>query len=917
MSQENDVTLPPLLARSEAFTQALGSQACIDAIPTEARHDFGKEQRGVVWLILTEANLFAAAATEDELHLETFSVSEHALETRRGVLRNTIVCGTSKWEVPTGYGGRARAFVEAFDGAKHKRGAGEIATREDASLLPLSRRWFEEPGELAPSIAAAIPAAPVKERLLGLRSAQPEQKDAASAWLLVSTGHSAMIEVLKDGSKRHTGFVHQEIEIETSTLGRDRVIIIGEHRMSSPVVGRGDLRRLVELAAMEPVARAISAARESIANKEWREAAEILLDVTERHFPTFEDAVPEDAEEARVGNEDDLDAPVVFDAEEDVARAAEQLAEAIARPLSQREEIVMLRARVALARGNEPEAIGWLVELTRLRPEDDLVESTRARAEVEDWFSWLLLLALAHEDASDHLAAAAVYEHLACDPSGGAIFWLQRARALQLAGETALAQDDYQKFIDARLASDDFQLTSLLMQEVDDLSEAGADPNLVAACVELGDLCEARAEWARASRTYLTLIRQAPFNPRGYERLFSIADRLESEPHAAMLLGQVANLATLINPSRAAQIAESLGEPLPAIPPSYPQPPELAGKLASTSHDEVVIHDGERATASLAQRWVGDLIRDSDSTRDIERHCQQVSERSHPELATIVSRVSGFLGIPSPRLFLSHGLTGIQVLGDDSAPMLLLGASHLDEEHPQYLDLRQQCFAVSSQLEHIRAGHLLLTNSEFWGAFREKALTGAVALLSLVPLGGFLGKFADGLAGGLFGKLKGTWDNKTMKKIVEFGEKKIADGAARDGLQSAYEATLGQVFAIGYLQSKKDDESLLKEQLADFARCAMYTSDRLGLLMCDDLDQAVRAILLLSPRTAAEILTLDNQGLEGLLQKKSEDGSLANQELALRFGELFKFALSNDYFDLREEVFAPSVALLEAGGEEE
>ena len=124
MSQENDVTLPPLLARSEAFTQALGSQACIDAIPTEARHDFGKEQRGVVWLILTEANLFAAAATEDELHLETFSVSEHALETRRGVLRNTIVCGTSKWEVPTGYGGRARAFVEAFDGAKHKRGAG-------------------------------------------------------------------------------------------------------------------------------------------------------------------------------------------------------------------------------------------------------------------------------------------------------------------------------------------------------------------------------------------------------------------------------------------------------------------------------------------------------------------------------------------------------------------------------------------------------------------------------------------------------------------------------------------------------------------------------------------------------------------------------------------------------------------------
>ncbi|MEC9397187.1 MAG: hypothetical protein VX475_06205, partial [Myxococcota bacterium] len=74
----------------------------------------------------------------------------------------------------------------------------------------------------------------------------------------------------------------------------------------------------------------------------------------------------------------------------------------------------------------------------------------------------------------------------------------------------------------------------------------------------------------------------------------------------------------------------------------------------------------------------------------------------------------------------------------------------------------------------------------------------------------------------------------------------------------------------------------------------------------------VRAILLLSPRTAAEIATLEREGLEGLLQKKAEDGSLANQELALRFGELFKFALSDAYFALREEVFAGSVA-----GEEE
>ena len=889
--------LPAKLLAALSAADAFEGEACLDAIPTETRHDFDGLDRGVVWLILTSERLLAAAVANERLHIDALSLDtlQEDAEIKRGMLRNTLLLGERRWEVPTGYGGRARAFVEKLAAAREERGEGEIAVRDGVSLEPLSRRWFESPGDLAPSIHAALPPG---ERLLGSRSAQPEREGVSAAWLIVSTGYSALVEQLEDGSKRHTGFVHQEIDIETSKLGRDRIYIVGEHLVSSSMVGRSELRRLVELASMKPVDRAIAAARESIAHQEWSEAIEILMDANARFFT--DDETPEDE------REEEVDGAVAIDFEDAAAHSEEQRAEAASRPLSPKEKVIALRARVAFARGNEPEAIGWLEELTRQRPEDDLVTSSIDGAEIsaEDAFSWMLLLAIAHEDAEDHVAAASVYGHLARHQSGGAIFWLQRARALQRAGETALAQDDYQQFIDAKLADDDFQLTSLLMQEVDELSEAGADPNLVAACTELGDLCEARAEWARASRTYLTLIRQAPFNPRGYERLFSIAHRLEGEPHARLLLGQVANLVRLLGPDRAQQIAANVGESLPEMPLSHPQPPQLSGKLSKENHDEVVVHDGERATSSLAQRWVGDLIIDTESTRDIERHCQQVSERSHPDLATVVSRVSSFLEIPTPRLFLSHGLTGIQVLGADATPFLLLGAGHLDEDHPQYLNLRQQCFAVSSQLEHIRAGHLLLTSSEFWGAFRDRALTGAVALLSLIPLGGFLGKFADGVAGGLFGKLKGAWDNKTMKKIVEFGEKKLAEGAASDGIQSAYEATLGQIFAIGYLQSRKDDESLLKEQLADFARCAMYTSDRLGLLMCDDLDEAVRAILLLSPRTAAELPTLEREGLEGLLQKKAEDGSLANQELALRFGELFKFALSDDYFTLREEVFA-------------
>lgn len=752
--------------------------------------------------------------------------------------------------------------------------SGALVAREHAALTALTTRWFEAQGELLVSVKAALEPG---EAVLCLLQGAPVQSDVASAWLLVTTRHAALIETTQQGQVRHTGFAPQEIEQQLSAITRDKIFVIGTHRLSSPRLNKRELRRAVELASMRPVERLISAAREHFEAGLWPETAALLL-AASRECDRLEGAPQAALKDA---------------AREDV--------EDEARPFSSREVIALLRARLALARGNESEAVSHLEELTRLRPEDDLVESTRH--ESKDSFTWWLLLTLAHEGAQDHACAATVYGHLAAHPDGGPSFRLQQARALAESQQLEQAQAAYQAFIDVRLAAEDFQLTSLLMQQVEDLSEAGADPQVVAACMELGALCERQQQWERACATYLTLVCQAPFNTTGYERLFAMEEHLVETPQVRQLLGQAAALLSLLAPARAQALAQALGAQLPAPPTPHVLPPVLIASLGQASHDEQIVHEGERATASLAQRWVGDLISDLESTRDIERHCQQVSARHHPELAELIARVANFLDIPTPRCFLSHGFTGIQVMGHQTAPFLLLGAGHLDEDHAQYLSLRRQCFAVAAEIEHIRAGHLVLTSSEFWGSFRASALTGASALLSLVPIGGMLGKLADGVAGGLLGKLGKSWENATFQKAISFTHKKISDGGAADGIQTAYDFTLGKAVALGQAQQGKDQESLLKEQLADFARCAMYTADRMGLLLCDSLEDAVAAILLLSPRTAPEVLLLREVGLESLLQKREAAGGLVHQELAMRLGELFKFALSTEYAQLREQVF--------------
>lgn len=832
------MTLPPIL------TNAFDHLEVIDAIQTDRDHHFAAQnQHAPVWLALTPSDLFELAALPDG----TCWQWRHELESlriqhERGLIKDSVIIEDQTFEVPVGAGKKSKQFVRRVQNQQHD---------QPKQIKPLLNLWFEMPPD---ALHPLIRRDKTKNSpILAASSVTPGEQlaNAQQAWLII-TSMEALLYWWSEDTPQAIGNAqlmrldhHTPIDIQTS-LTRDSFSLGGRTLFTGPLIGTGSIRQLASWAGLPPDQRLMTMAQLAMTHSKWLDANELLS-----HLPTH------------TTKDTDLDL------------------------------YHLKRAHIALSLGEDARVLKHLIALTARRPDDNLI--TLSQSHFTPPQTWWFNLALAHEEATDHKAAADVYGHITTLNPALDIFLLQQARNLRLAQQDDEAIDIYTRFIYGRLDGNEFSLISYYAQHADNLEEASSDPDLAQACAELGQLYESRNQLPEAARLYLTYIRQAPFDHMGYERLFQIADQLGETNHR--FVTQAATILMLLDPKRAHALFEDLEiEPL-----------SWASKYWMThtkpiddkTHQDHIVHEGERASGALAQKWLSQLITDPRSTSDIELHCQRLTIQSHEALITHLASVAQMLSLPQPRVYLSHGMSGVQVMGDKNTPFVLMGAIHLDENNPQSLSARELVFALSSQIEHIKAGHLMLTSSEFWSAFRSRSLDGLVTALSLIPIGGMLGKVTDKFAGSLIGKLRTGWDNAMVKQLASVAEKSLKDGTGGH-VQGAYEATLGRVATLG--KTKISQESLLKEQLADFARCAMYTADRVGLIACDDLNAAVSAILRLSTRTHEHVQTLQSDGLMTLLEQKDERGELVYVELALRLGELFKFALSDEYLTLRKHL---------------
>ncbi len=813
-----------------------------------------------LWLLLTTARvLMAAADTQGRTSLRQWARREATVKHQSGLWRDAVVVDDERYELSMGSGKRAAALVAALteppskpeldtphntDTEAAQAAAPEPKPEETPTLPQLGSLWFDAPPTpVQNTIAGQLEQG---ERCLGVletASSVPLPKDAP-LWFVLTESRAALATADKDGERNLWRQLDRGALMSHEHLTRDEFYENQVKLFVGPLMGGGRLRRLFKLATLSPLDALMEAAQDHTAAKRWDEALALW-------------------QEAWGQLEGDPRAVLAG----------------------------LRRAQAQRALKQEALALEALQDTARLDPEDDLM--ARSTMLGLDDREWTVALAICHDALDHHAAAARVYQALSeADPAQD-YYLLQRARNLRGAGQNGESLECYALFIDQRLRG--AELVLLDKESQDATAAAGGDPELAEACLESGRLMEETGRHEAAARRYLTLIRHAPYAEEGYARLFALADRV---PEEAFAIGQAVRLLRLLNPQTMARIEEGL-EAVPTPVEAAVLPVDYT-PIDDASHDAELIHPSEQAQAAVAQRWLGQLVSERQDTQDIERHCQRIDDTSHPLLATLVVRVAHLLSLPTPRVYLSHGNTGVQVLGESDAPFLMLGQLHIQEGHGRRLGAAPLAFVVGSQLEHIRAKHLILTSSEFWSAFGNRSLDGLMTVLSLIPTAAWLGKLTDGVALKWLSEVQKRIEGQSMGKVLTLAEEQVKKGALGEGANSVLQTTLeklkGKQDAVG------DSESLLKEQLADFARGALYTADRVGLLACDDLGAAVEAIFKLSSTGFEEWPAVERYGLAHVLARRDADGALVYRELAMRLSELARFALSPQYQTLREAV---------------
>ncbi len=273
----------------------------------------------------------------------------------------------------------------------------------------------------------------------------------------------------------------------------------------------------------------------------------------------------------------------------------------------------------------------------------------------------------------------------------------------------------------------------------------------------------------------------------------------------------------------------------------------------------------------------------------LKSYAKRITADSGPDLASVLSDGALILNMNAVEAYISFGDLNIGVRGHDGGPpFVLVGAEHLEDGSPFFMDLPELRFLIGGELGHIKFKHERITSREVWEGVFDKTLS----VVELVPvLGSYLGKL------GALGKFAG----KASQIAKKVGDVQGYIGQARDVAMSA--RNLHRRHAGGASTKSLDNDE--RDVISAF-RVMQLTADRAALVLCGDLKAAVRAIFKASRHLNAELPVAERIGLVEFLSRVDDDGELMFQDLAIRVAALFSFYLSEDYATLRAAAFPDS-----------
>jgi len=463
------------------------------------------------------------------------------------------------------------------------------------------------------------------------------------------------------------------------------------------------------------------------------------------------------------------------------------------------------------------------------------------------------------------------------------LYYLKLGEIANARQEYQSAIADYQKFLHLRTAVNLSEASTFIHWDLDDPANFSADPDVARAYLDLGVMYATLVpDLEQAGEMLLALLRHAPYQIEAYRRLWHLHQRLLAQSDTPFLsqhldLTMFLQVYKLLAPQDYAATvgaADGLKDEPARLPEAY--------RPLSDADHAAVIHPGEQQSWRRMQSWLATLVASGEDTRAIKQYCELVTPQDYPKLSDVIDRLAAFLKIDCPQGFISRGKFGVSVR-DQERPFIFMGSEHLNVNNPHYLAPGELVFVIAAHAEHIKSGHVLMTETELWKSVGAASFDGFLVALHCLPAGSFLSRLTRSFAIEGLKKVYKMTKSAGFQTLFKFLEKKPADGDDKES-------------------GDDPDRDAAMQQITDFARHAVYTADRLGLLACQELESACTAIFKLTSDTAQEVDTLRQEGLLRLLQQQDQQGKYLYFEHARRFSELIKFACSREYHRLAAKV---------------
>jgi len=509
-----------------------------------------------------------------------------------------------------------------------------------------------------------------------------------------------------------------------------------------------------------------------------------------------------------------------------------------------------------------------------------------------------------------------IYQHLLQKTPDFDLYYLKLGELHNWKHDYAKAIEYYQIFIQQRMHSTLPDGSDFIIWDLSDSKYFAADPDLIKAFFDLGMIYERELhDPHNAIAHYLSLIRHAPFYIEAYQHFWQVYQQLldthASIPEIASLnISMFLQVYQLLHPRNYAAIVKTQ-DAAPFLEMSTAFATAAADKTLTyrplrESEHALLTHPGELEYWRRIQSWITNLVISDEEEQGIEQYCEHVSQSNYPLLLHIIKQVALFVGITPPRCFISRGKMGVSVKNKEH-PFIFMGSEHLNEENERYFSPQELLFIIAAQVEHIKSDHILITGTELWKSLGSASFDGFLVALQFLPAGSFLGRLTHHFATEGLKRVYKMTKYSTIQKVLKFVERHVTDRQQEEE-DLDYEGANEETKSDRPTSKKtQETEAVLREQLVDFARHAVYTADRIGVLACQDLRAACSAIFKLAGDAYDDLKSVEQEGLLALVKKKDKREKYIYFEYAKRLSELIQFILSETYQQLHINIFAGSV----------